>query len=94
MRAANITAAVSVLAWLGLALIGMDLVRGVAERAGSANFEQVKFYIAWPLLVTVVVLVGAWACNGSRRWPWTLALLSATSLVALVPYLFLYTGGV
>ena len=43
MRAANITAAVSVLAWLGLALIGMDLVRGVAERAGSANFEQVKF---------------------------------------------------
>jgi len=94
MRAANITAVVAILAWLGLAFIGMGLVAGVAERVGSADFEQVKFYIECPFFVTVVLLVGAWACNALRRWPWALGLLSAISLVALIPYLLVYTGGV
>ena len=94
MRAANTTAAVSILAWLGLAYIGMDLVRGVAERVGSADIGQVEFYIAWPLLMAVVVLIGAWGCNAFRRWPRALALLSGISLVALLPYLLVYTGGV
>ena len=94
MRSANIIAAVSILAWLGIAFIGTDLVKGVAERVGSADFEQVKFYIVWPLFVAVVVLIAAWACNALKRWPWALGLLSATSVVAIVPYLLVYTGGI
>jgi len=96
MRAANITASVTVAIWFALALVGRDLLNGVVGQGalGYPNMGQINFLLAWPLFVVVAVLVCAWICNAFRRWSWALGLLSAFSLAALLPYLMVYGGGV
>jgi hypothetical protein len=61
---------------------------------GYPNMGQSNFYIVWPLFVVAALLVCAWFCNAFRRWPWGLGLFSSTSLVAVVPYLVVWGGGV
>ena len=82
--------------WFALALVGRDLVAGVVgQRAlGYPNMGQIDLLIAWPLFVVSAVLAGAWICNAFRKWAWALGLLSAASLLVLLPYLLAYGGGV
>jgi hypothetical protein len=94
MRAANIVAAISALAWLAFGLTGMDLVSGVAERVGGANVEQVRFYVVWPLLVALAVVTIAWVCNVFQRFSWALGIISTAALVVLLPYCAVSGGGV
>jgi hypothetical protein len=96
MRAANITAGVAVAVWLALALVGRDLVAGVVgQRAlGYPNMGQIDFLIIWPLSLVSALLACAWICNAFRKGGWALGLLSAISLLALLPYLLVYGGGV
>lgn len=96
MRGANILTGIAVLIWGGLLLVGRDLVGGVvAQKAvGYPNTGQIDFLIVWPAFVVLALLMGAWICNGLRRWPGLLALLSGVALAAVLPYLFVYGGGV
>ena len=96
MRRTNILTGIAVLIWFGLLVLGRDLVSGVvAQKAlGYPNTGQIDFLIVWPASVVIVLLLCAWICNGLRRWTQLLALLSGVSLLALLPYLFLYGGGV
>ena len=96
MRAANITAGIAIAVWFGVALLGRNLVTSVVyQRAlGFPNMGQINLLIVWPLFVTVALLVCAWVCNASRRSPGALGLLSAASLLAVLPYLMLWGGGV
>jgi len=94
MRAANIIAAISALAWLAFALIGIDLVGGVADRVGSPNIEQVMFYIVRPLFVVLAIAAAAWICNAFQRFSWALGLVSCAALVVLLPYCAVSGGGV
>jgi predicted neutral ceramidase superfamily lipid hydrolase len=96
MRAANIAAGLAAVLWLALALAGRSLVNGVVEQRalGYPNIGQIDFMIVWPLVVVTGILACAWVCNVLRRWPWALGFVSATALVALVPYAMLWGGGV
>ena len=96
MRRTNILTGIAVLIWFGLLVLGRDLVSGVvAQKAlGYPNTGQIDFLIVWPASVVIALLLCAWICNGRRRWTQLLALLSGVSLLALLPYLFLYGGGV
>jgi hypothetical protein len=96
VRGANILAGIAVLIWSGLALIGRDLVSGVvAQKAvGYPNTGQIDFLMVWPAVVVVALLLAAWTCNGLRRWAVAFSLLSGIALVAVLPYLFVYGGGV
>jgi hypothetical protein len=95
MRAANITAGVSIAIWFALALAGRDGLNGVVgQRAlGYPNMGQIDFLFAWPLFIVIALLACAWICNAFQRWAWALGALTALSLAALLPYLFVYGGG-
>ncbi len=95
MRAANITTAIAAAIWLGFVLMGRGLEGGVAGRTGgNVNIVQFDYYVLWPTYVVVALLVCAWTCNYFRRWYGFLALISSVSLLLLLPFLFLYGGGV
>jgi hypothetical protein len=96
MRIANIVASLAVGLWLGFILVGRGLIEGVITQhiVGYPNIGQLETYILWPTLVTIVVLITAWLCNGLRRWPWLLTSVASASLILLIPYLFVYSGGV
>ncbi len=95
MRAANITTAIAVFLWFGLVLTGRDLTGGVAGRmGGNVNINQFDYYVLWPGYVVTALLVCAWACNTLRRWYGLLTLCSGVSLLALLPFLLFYTGGI
>ena len=94
MRAANITASIAASLWFGLVLMGWALEDGVAGRmGGNVNIGQFNFYVVWPALVVMALLACAWVCNLLRRWSGFLGLVAGTSLLALLPFLFVYTGG-
>jgi hypothetical protein len=96
MRGANVLTGVAVLIWCGLLLVGRDLVGGVvAQKAvGYPSRGQIDFLLVWPAFVVLALLLLAWICNGLRRWAAVLTLLSGLALVAVLPYLFIYGGGV
>jgi hypothetical protein len=96
MRGANITTAVAVALWFGWALLGRDLIGGVASQQvqGFPNVRQIDSAIVWPLWVVVALLTIAWVCNWLLRWEGALALISAAAILALLPYLAMNGGGV
>jgi hypothetical protein len=82
MRVANIIAAVSAFAWLAFALtIHIDTV------------EQANFYVIWPLYVVLVITGTAWICNALQRFAWVLGVVSAVTLIGLLPYCAVSGGG-
>jgi len=96
MRVANVLAGLAVLLWTALFFAGLDLAGGVADRhvLGYPNTGQLQYYVAVPGSAAIALLACAWVFNGLRRWPWILALVSSAALLALLPYLLIYGGGV
>lgn len=96
MRAANITAGVAIGLWFALALLGRNGLNGVVAQqvAGYPNMGQINLYIVWPLFVVVILLACAWLCNAFLRRPWVLGLVSGASLLAILPYVAVWGGGV
>jgi len=96
MRSANILTGIAVLLWLSLIVAGHDLVRGVVNQRvlGYPGMGQIDFLIVWPTIVVLILILCAWAVNGLRRWYVFLAAISGAALLALLPYLFVYGGGV
>jgi len=87
---------VACLLWLSLAIIGRGLTRDVYSQGPGLfpSAAQLDFYVLVPVASLVTVALCAWLVNGLQRWFDLLALLSGIALVALLPYMLLYTGGV
>ena len=96
MRAANIAAAIAIVLWLGLALLGRDSLRDVLvdDVADWPTMANIDFDIVLPMLVATALLACAWFCNAFGRWPLVLGLASVACLAAIFPYLAIIGGGV
>ena len=96
MRTENIVCGVSVIIWMGLFLIGRDLIAGVSDQNvdGYPSFGQIQTYIIFPAINVIFLLAIAWLCNAARRWRRMLILAASISLALLIPYLAVYSGGV
>jgi hypothetical protein len=96
MRAGNILTSIAALLWGAFAVLGHELTRGAFDRyvPGFPNFVQIDYYLVFPLAVLVVLLLVAWVCNATGRWPWLLRLIGVVAIVGLLPYFIPYTGGV
>lgn len=96
MRAANITAAVAIVLWLGLAVLGRASLKGalVDDVANWPTLTNIDFSIVLPMLMATALLACAWFCNAVGRWPLALGLASAAGLAAILPYLMIIGGGV
>lgn len=96
MRGANILTGVAVLAWVGLSLIGLSLLRGVVEQnvPGYPNSGQIQYYVTYPMVVAVLLIACAWFCNRIVRRPAVLGCLSGTALFSVLFYLLGFGGGV
>ena len=96
MRTANVLTAIAAFCWLGFASLGRGGILGIVGQGaeGYPNAAQIDYYFTTPVVVSVVLLLTAWICNAARRWAGLLSGLSGLSLLALIPYLLPYSGGV
>lgn len=96
MRAANITAAVTIVLWLGLAVLGRGDMRDVLvdDVADWPTLTVIDFSIVLPMSMATALLALAWFCNAVGRWPLALGLGSVACLAAIAPYLMIIGGGV
>ena len=94
MRTANILAVFSCMLWLGMFYMGRSLTYGVYTHGKGIfpNSGQIDHYIIIPICVALMLAAFAWVFNGLRS-PQPLVAISILCLVALLPYLFTYTGG-
>jgi len=96
MRGANILTGVAVLAWLGISLIGLSLMQGVADQnvPGYPSSGQLQYYVLYPVVVAALLTAFAWFCNRSVPRPMLLGCLSGTALFAVLIYLMGFSGGI
>jgi hypothetical protein len=73
MKTANITAAVAIVVWLGLAMLGRNLLVDtlVDDVADWPTITSIDFGIVLPM--SAALLARAWLCNGFLRRPWALS---------------------
>jgi len=86
--------AASIVLWGFFAWSGFNGIKGVQARhvPGYPNRGQIEFYIVFPLIMVAIALVLPILL---RRTPWSgggTAILIAT-LLLLIPYAFVFTGG-
>ncbi|WP_324262564.1 hypothetical protein U4960_05470 [Altererythrobacter sp. H2] len=96
MRVANISSAIVILLWLGLAFAGRNQLTPflVDEVADWPTITSIDFVILLPLLMAMALLALACVCNASRRWPAALLVASFAWLIAILPYVIVSGGGV
>ena len=96
MRVANITAAVAIVFWLGLAVLGRDSLKDVLvdDVPDWPTMTTIDFSFILPMSLATALLAWAWFCNTVRRWPLALGLAAVACLAAILPYLLIIGGGV
>ena len=96
MRRANILTGCAVFAWAALLLVGASLIRGVTGQnvPGYPSSGQIEFYLLYPALAIAVLVACAWLFKGISRRPSLLAFLSGAALLAVLPYIMFFGGGV
>lgn len=96
MRAANLTAAVAIALWLGLAMLGRASLSKhlVDEVATWPTMASIDANILLPISVAAALLAWAWLCNAVWRRPWALVAPAVMCLGAIFPYLAIMGGGV
>jgi hypothetical protein len=62
--------------------------------AGYPNSGQINLYVVIPVSVVALLLLGIALANLSRRGAVLLGLGAGVSLVAILPYLMVFGGGV
>ena len=95
-RSANIAAAIAIAIWFAIFAMGRDLAFHVYDQ-GPGIFPssgQIDGYVIIPVLVAFAISLGAWAANGLQRGKAALGALAIISIVAILPYMFGYSGGV
>jgi len=96
MRGANIFAGIAAFAWFGASLIGLSMMYGVRTYYGPGypNSGQIQHYVVYPVLIAAALVACAWLCNRGVSRPALLGSLSGASLLAILPYLMTFGGGV
>ena len=96
MRAANIAAAVAIVLWLGLALLGRESLEDVLtdQVTDYPSLTTIDFSIVLPMSLATALLAIGWFCNAFGRRPLALWLASVAFLAAILPYLMIIGGGV
>ena len=96
MRGANILTGCAVFAWTMMLLIGVSLIQGVTSQnvPGYPSSGQIEFYLLYPALAIAVLVACAWLFKGISRRPSLLAFLSGAALLAVLPYVMFFGGGV
>ena len=92
---ALILIAVNGLVWGGLSRMGWNLVKNVESQhvPGYPNSGQILYYVIVPLVMLSVALVPA-AFLSQSRWAALGNVWSAVTLILVLPFLFLYFGGI
>ena len=92
---ALILAAANGLIWGGLSWNGWGLIRNIESQhlRGYPKSGQILSYIIVPLVMLSVALVPT-AFLSQSRWAVLGNVWSALALILLLPYLFLYFGGI
>ena len=87
--------ALNILVWGGLSWMGWGLIRSADARhaAGHPTLGQIEYYLVIPLLMLSLSLVPA-AFLGQTRWSSLANIWYGFTLVAVLPYLLPYSGGV
>ncbi|ALH82610.1 hypothetical protein [Sphingopyxis macrogoltabida] len=96
MKIANITAAVAILLWFGLAILGRNLLIDALtdDVPDWPTVSSIDFGIILPMSLASALLAWAWLCNGFLRRPWALAVPSVMCLATMLPYFMVMGGGV
>lgn len=81
------------LIWGFLVWIGFDGEKYIEQRMGHVSLEQVMFYIAFPLAMLAIALVPSVLVSQTRYYQIG-NVGSGLTLFAVLPYLFVYGGGV
>ena len=79
----------------GLSWIGWDGIKYVESQhiAGYPNAGQIGYYLVTPLLMLTASLLPG-ALLGQTKWSTAVSFWSALTLIAVLPYLLPYGGGV
>jgi hypothetical protein len=96
MRSANILALVATALWAAMLWVGVDLLKGVVAQhvLGYPAADQFDFLVGIPFAAIVAVGGTTLLVNALNRF-WVVShLVSGVALIALLPYLFVYGGGV
>ena len=95
MRIANLLAGCAALSWLIIAFVGMTLILGIVGQnvLGYPTTGQIMFYVVLPTAFAITVFLALWHCN-VRKKPTILVGISTVSILALMPFLAPYTGGI
>lgn len=82
--------------WAGMLWLGVGLLKGVvAQRVlGYPVPGQFDFLVGIPLAAIIVIGGATLLVNALKRFWIVSYLVSGAALVALLPYLFVYGGGV
>ena len=93
---ANIVAATACAIWTLFFVMGRGLTLHIYEQGPGIhpNAGQIDFYIMAPFAVAFSVSLVAWLINALQRAYWLLSTFSAVTLLALVPFVLGYGGGV
>ena len=96
MRTPNFTAAVAIVLWLALAMLGRESLRDllVDDVADWPTLTSIDVIIVLPMAMAMALLAWAWFCNAVRRLPLALGLASVACLAAIFPYLMIIGGGI
>lgn len=94
-KAPIVLMALNAFVWGGLSWAGWDGVRSIEAQhvAGYPNSGQIGYYLAAPLVMLTVSLVPG-ALFGQTKRSAGANLWCGLTLIAVIPYLFPYGGGV
>ncbi|WP_174301680.1 hypothetical protein [Caulobacter sp. S45] len=88
--------ALSGAAWGGLVALGLEGLKGVVEQhvPGYPASGQIIYYFLMPVTAFLISFLSGVFCLKMPRVRWAGQLILLILLLGLLPFLFLYTGGV
>jgi hypothetical protein len=90
-----VLATINLLLWGGFTWLGIDLVAGVTTHhaPGYPNHGQIAYYIRFPILMAIFT-VAVYLLSRFTRYGGAAVSLQILPLIAVLPFVLLYTGGV
>ena len=95
MRGMHVFFALNLLIWGGLALLGVGLTDGVANRhvPGYPNAGQIDYYV-WTPVAMVAIALGTYLLSYLRRATWLCLTVEICAFLFFFPHMLSFTGGV
>lgn len=92
----NILTIVAAVPWIALTLLGRIMISGVEAQGipGYPSSGQIGYYFLFPLAVVALLLITGFTGNVVLRAEKTQRVMAIVALLAVLPYMFFFTGGV